>query len=111
MPATARRYGLFVSAERDDRTNLRLSTRVAARHLADLYDRFGDWLLVLAAYNAGAEQIEGAIRLSGSRDFWKLRTWLPSETQHYVPAVLAVGSRQSQVRSSLQSVSKTGGNR
>ena len=88
MPATARRYGLRVSVDRDDRTNLRLSTRAAARHLADLYDRFGDWPLALAAYNAGPERIEGAIARAGTQDFWALRPWLPAETQGYVPAVL-----------------------
>lgn len=89
MPATARRYGLVVSAERDDRTALGPSTRAAARHLANLHRQFGDWLLALAAYNAGADRVESAIARAGSRDFWQARPWLPVETQNYVPAVLA----------------------
>ncbi len=88
MPATARRYGLQVSAERDDRTDLRLSTRVAARHLADLYQRFGDWPLALAAYNAGPDRVDAAAARAGTQVFWKLRPWLPTETQQYVPSVL-----------------------
>jgi soluble lytic murein transglycosylase-like protein len=97
MPATARRYGLQVSAERDERTDLRLSTRVAARHLADLYAQFSDWPLALAAYNAGAGRVGRALAHARSRDFWRLRTWLPAETQSYVPAVLdAIPSDPSQ---------------
>lgn len=88
MPETARRYGLHVGADRDDRTNLALSTRAAARHLADLYRQFGDWPLALAAYNAGAERIEAAVARARTRDFGRLRPWLPVETREYVPAVL-----------------------
>jgi len=92
MPETARRYGLTVSRERDDRTDLGRSTRAAARHLADLYERFGDWSLALAAYNAGAERVEAALGRAPGRDFWQARSWLPRETQEYVPAVLgAIG--------------------
>ena len=89
MPETARRYGLKVDDRRDERTDFTLSTRAAARHLADLYRRFDDWPLALAAYNAGAERIERALQRSGRRDFWEVRPWLPAETQQYVPAVLA----------------------
>lgn len=89
MPATARRYGLVVSRQRDDRLDLPRSTRAAARHLADLYLQFGDWLLALAAYDAGADRVEAAMAHAGSRNFWHLRPWLPAETQNYVPAVLA----------------------
>lgn len=88
MPETARRYGLEVGDARDDRTDLALSTRAAARHLADLYRRFGDWPLALAAYNAGAERVETAVARARTHNFWQLRPWLPTETQDYVPAVL-----------------------
>ncbi len=95
MPATARRYGLQVSAERDDRTDLRLSTRVAARHLAELYQKFGDWPLALAAYNAGPDRVDTAAARAGTQDFWKLRPWLPAETQEYVPSVLRFSGKAS----------------
>ncbi len=92
MPATARRYGLEVTPRRDDRTDLVHSTRAAARYLADLNRQFGDWLLALAAYNAGPQRVETAIGRAGSRNFWQLRPWLPAETREYVPAVLAAMS-------------------
>ena len=89
MPETARRYGLRVDTERDDRLDLELSTRAAARYLRDLHQRFGDWPLALAAYNAGTLQVERAIRHGGAPDFWRLSAQglLPQETRAYVPAV------------------------
>lgn len=91
MPATARRYGLDVSHERDERTRLGPSTRVAARYLADLKREFGDWLLALAAYNAGERAVERAIERAGEANFWNLsrEKLLPAETRNYVPAVMA----------------------
>lgn len=88
MPETARSYGLEVNGVRDDRTALAASTQAAARYLADLHRQFGDWLLALAAYNAGPGRVEAAMTRARSRDFWRLRAWLPAETQQYVPAVL-----------------------
>ena len=90
MPETARRYGLRVNAERDERLDPELSTRAAARYLRDLYRRFGDWPLALAAYNAGAVQVERALARTGPADFWRLsqQRLLPQETRAYVPAVL-----------------------
>ena len=92
MPNTARRYGLRVDAERDDRLDVELSTRAAAHYLHDLHRRFGDWPLALAAYNAGALQVERAVRLGGAADFWQLsgKGLLPHETSAYVPAVFGV---------------------
>ena len=53
MPVTARELGLKVSRKVDERTNYYKSTNAAAKYLRDLYSEFGDWLLVIAAYNGG----------------------------------------------------------
>lgn len=88
---TARRYGLIHRDQEDRRDELVASTRAAARYLRDLHRRWGDWLLALAAYNAGEGRVERAIRATGTRDFWELarRQALPSETIDYVPRILA----------------------
>jgi len=61
-----------------------------ARYLRELYLRYGDWLLALAAYNAGEKKVSAAIERAGTRDFWQLaqRGWLPLETRRYVSAVM-----------------------
>ncbi len=91
MPDTARRYGLTVEPGNDHRTHPEHATRAAARYLQDLYRMFGDWELVIAAYNAGEGRVARAIETAGVRDFDELarRRLLPLETRNYVPAVLA----------------------
>lgn len=91
MSATAERFGLRVDGLKDERIHPERSTRAAARYLKELYAQFGDWLLALAAYNAGEQRVADAIERGGTRDFWKLseRRLLPTETRHYVPAILS----------------------
>ncbi len=89
MPDTARRYGLTVTTQRDERLDAYKSTRAAARYLRTLYAQFGDWSLVFAAYNAGELTIQRAIDRSGTTDFFQLNRLLPAETRSYVPAVWA----------------------
>jgi membrane-bound lytic murein transglycosylase D len=89
MPDTARRYGLTVTTERDERLDTYRSTRAAARYLRTLYAQFGNWSLVFAAYNAGEQTVQRAIDRSGTTDFIQLSRLLPAETRSYVPAVWA----------------------
>ena len=58
IPETARRYGLEVSATRDERLDVTRETQAAAALLSDLYTRYSDWRLALAAYNAGPSAVE-----------------------------------------------------
>jgi len=84
MPQTARIFSLKVTAKHDERTHFYKSTIAAARYLHDLNILFDDWLLVLAAYNAGPGPVYAAIKKSGSRNFWKLQYFLPEETRGHV---------------------------
>lgn len=84
MPATALRMGLKVSRLVDERTNYIKSTEAAARYLTELYKQFGDWLLVIAAYNGGPGNVLKAIRKSGSRNFWDIQYYLPAESRNHV---------------------------
>ncbi len=92
MPETARRYGLTVNSQSDERLDAYKSTRAAALYLRDLYAQFGNWPLAFAAYNAGGQTVQRAIDRSGTTDFLHLNRLLPAETRNYVPAVLAAAA-------------------
>jgi membrane-bound lytic murein transglycosylase D len=91
MVGTGKMYGLEVSSYQDERFDPYKSTDAACRYLKSLYKTFGDWQLALAAYNSGPGNVNKAIRRSGGkRDFWAIKSFLPKETQGYVPAFIAV---------------------
>ena len=90
MLGTGRQYGLQVNSLVDERRDPIKSSYAAARYLKDLYRIFGDWNLVIAAYNCGPENINKAIRRSnGEKDYWQIYPYLPKETRGYVPAFIA----------------------
>jgi len=90
MLTTARDYGLTVNNYVDERRDPVKSSYAAARYLSDLYKVFGDWSLVIAAYNCGPANINKAIhRANGEKDYWKIYPYLPRETRGYVPAFIA----------------------
>lgn len=94
MPATARQYGLHQDWWYDGRLDPLASTNAALDYLEVLNKRFeGDWLLTLAAYNAGGGNVRRALRRSDMSpgpdlDFWALP--LPRETRLHVPRLLAL---------------------
>jgi membrane-bound lytic murein transglycosylase D len=91
MVSTGKMYGLNVTSYEDDRFDPYKSTDAACKYLRFLYDTFGDWQLALAAYNSGPGNVNKAIRRSGGKkDFWAIKSFLPKETQGYVPAFIAV---------------------
>ena len=90
MIGTGKQYGLQVNSLVDERRDPIKSSYAAARYLSDLYKIFGDWNLVIAAYNCGPENINKAIRRSnGNKDYWEIYPYLPKETRGYVPAFIA----------------------
>ncbi len=91
MPRTGRQYGLKSNGVVDERSDPEKATRAAARYLSYLHEIFGDWYLVMAAYNAGEGKILRAMEKTGARDFWQLAgtSAIRRQTQNYVPAFLA----------------------
>ncbi|HET9824279.1 MAG TPA: lytic transglycosylase domain-containing protein [Chitinophagaceae bacterium] len=89
MPGTARRMGLKVGPYLDDRTDYYKSTNAAARYLKELFSIYGDWLLVIAAYDGGNGNVDHAIRKSGSHNFWNLQYYLPEESRNHVKKFIA----------------------
>lgn len=90
MLATAKNYGLEINSLLDERCDPIKSSYAAANYLSDLYRIFGDWNLVIAAYNCGPDKLTQAIhRAGGSKDYWIIYPYLPRETRGYVPAFIA----------------------
>ena len=90
MLGTGKQYGLEVNSLVDERRDPVKASYAAARYLRDLYRIFGDWNLVIAAYNCGPGNINKAIhRSGGEKDYWRLYPYLPAETRGYVPAFIA----------------------
>lgn len=93
IPSTGRYFNLRQTRFYDGRRDITASTTAALDYLTKLHDMFnGDWLLALAAYNAGEGTVSRAIerneKLGLPTDYWNLP--LPSETQAYVPKLLAL---------------------
>lgn len=93
MPQTGRNFGLKQNQWYDGRRDIVASTDAAVRYLKRLNAMFdGDWLLTIAAYNAGEGTIRRAIEKNRKQgkgtDFWSLP--LSQQTQSYVPQLLAL---------------------
>jgi len=95
MPATADYLGMRRDWWFDARLDLRDATRFALDYLEALHGEFDeDWLLALAAYNAGKGRVRKAVRRNLERgrptDYWSLE--LPRETRAYVPRLIALST-------------------
>ena len=90
MYQTARGYGLIMDNYTDERKDPVKASYAAAKYLFDAHAKIGDWLLAIAAFNCGTGAVTRAIAKSGGvADFWKVRPFLPVQTQNYVPAFIA----------------------
>lgn len=90
MYLTGKEYGLNVTSYIDDRQDPLKSTQAACEYFLKLYELFGDWNLVLAAYNGGPGYLQRKINNTGSYDFWDLHPYLRKETRNYIPTFIAV---------------------
>ncbi len=90
MYSTGKMYGLKVNSLVDDRRDPVKATHAAARYIKDLYNIYGDWILVIAAYNCGPGNVNKAIKRSGNKkDYWEIYYRLPRETRGYIPQFVA----------------------
>jgi membrane-bound lytic murein transglycosylase D len=99
IPSTGRYFNLRQTNLYDGRRDVTASTIAALDYLSRLHEMFnGDWLLALAAYNAGegtvSRAIERNVRLGLPTDYWNLS--LPQETRDYVPKLLALSAYREQ---------------
>ena len=97
MPDTARRFGLSLWP-RDQRLQPEASARASARYLRFLYDKFQDWRLALAGYNAGEGRVQKLLDRHQTKSYDDIARYLPAETQMYVPRIEAVVLRREGAR-------------
>ncbi len=92
MPKTAKvDFGLRIDEYVDERFDPEKATETACRYMRQLYHIFGDWHLVLAAYNTGPGNVKRAIRrCNGGQTFWEIYNCLPRETRGYVPQYIGI---------------------
>ncbi len=91
MPGTARWMGMKIDNFIDERRDPIIACKFAAKFLSLLYDKLGDWDLVLAAYNHGGRNILNELKRAKTNDFYDLvrQKMTPKETQNYVPRYTA----------------------
>ncbi len=89
MPRTGMEYGLDINDMVDERRDPHQATQAAMKHLSRLFEKYDDWALALAAYNGGSGRVSRAIKRTRSKNFWRIRRYLPRETRNYVPAFIA----------------------
>jgi membrane-bound lytic murein transglycosylase D len=97
MPDTAKRFGLSLWP-RDQRLQADRGAAASAQYLKYLHDRFKDWRLTLAAYNAGEGTVQKLLDRYKTRSYDAIATHLPAETQLYVPKVEATVLRREGVK-------------
>lgn len=93
LPESGRLYGLTVDAWVDERRDPITSTRAAIRFLSDLYQRFGNWELCMAAYNMGYAGLSRSLTKYNTNSYWvlsRLESGIPWETALYVPKIFAL---------------------
>ncbi|MFV0530606.1 MAG: LysM peptidoglycan-binding domain-containing protein [Flavobacteriales bacterium] len=89
--STGKLYNLEINSYVDERMDPLKSTEAACQYLERHYKIYGDWDLVLAAYNSGAGNVNKAIKRSGGyKNYWNIRRYLPRETQGYIPSFIAM---------------------
>jgi len=88
---TGLHMGLVINNQVDERRGVVESTVAAARYLDNLYKIYGDWRLVLMAYNCGSSRLNAAIKQAGGkRDYWKIYNHLPVYSRNFLPTFIGI---------------------
>lgn len=88
IPSTGSRYGLRVGNHLDERFDYERATDSGLRYLADLYNKFRNWALAIAAYNCGEDRVFKEMARQRAKSYYDLK--LPNETERYVFRIMAI---------------------
>ncbi|MDF1575276.1 MAG: lytic transglycosylase domain-containing protein [Bacteroidales bacterium] len=87
MKGTAEDYGLEVNSEVDERYHVGKSTEAACQYLIDSFEKYGNWTMTAASYNAGRRGMDRQIDRQKKDNYYDLL--LNEETARYLYRVLA----------------------
>lgn len=87
MPETGKEEGLEINNVVDERYNIELSTQFACDYFKKSYEKYGNWTLAAASYNAGRAAIDEQIRIQNQNNYYDLL--LSEETARYIFRVVA----------------------
>lgn len=88
MSETGVAYGCRMNSWVDERRDIYVSSKAAARYLRDLYNKFDNWQLALAAYNGGPSRIQSILKKSGGKSLKSISRHLTRETSNFVSAFI-----------------------
>jgi membrane-bound lytic murein transglycosylase D len=89
MPDVQEEFGLRVDGTVDERLDLVRGTEAALKDLKRMFKAYENWELTLAGYNCGVGRLGQAIKRAKSKDFDRVKKFLPEETQNYIPKFIA----------------------
>lgn len=94
MKSTAKGYGMKIDEFVDERRNVFVATRAAARYLENAMEYLekrsaDDWLLAFCAYNAGPGNVSRVVNEQGGKTFFDLIQRV-DETNQYVWRAVAI---------------------
>lgn len=88
MEPAAKKYGLEVNKEIDERYNAAKSTQAACDYLKEAYAKFGSWTLTAASYNNGINGIENQIGRQQTKNYYNM--YLNEETYRFVARIVSI---------------------
>jgi len=88
MKSAAIENGLEVNEEIDERYHIEKSTEAACRYLKKSFEKYSNWTMVAASYNAGIGGMNRQVEVQDSRNYYDLL--LNEETSRYIFRILAL---------------------
>jgi len=84
------KYGLNVNELIDERKDIEKSTIAATQYIKDLYTKYNNWELTLAAYSSGVVTVNKLLKRHSSKSYKDIYPHLPNETKELVQAFVAL---------------------
>ncbi len=88
MKGAAKKYGLDVNGEIDERYNVEKATEAACKYLKDAYQKYGNWTMAAGSYNMGMNGVENQMDRQKTNNYYNLV--LNEETTRFVARIISM---------------------